>query len=69
MQTIFRDGRWQVVLRVVEALAAAGFETSTDTKGVHGTYSVAVDMRETVAAERIIDAMEINGFTHNGVLA
>ena len=59
MLTIFRDGRWQVVLRVVNALATAGFMTSTDTRGQNGTYSIAVDMREQVAARRVIAAMEL----------
>ena len=59
MTIIFRDGRWGCVLRVTNALAAAGFETKTDTRGTNGTYTVAVDMRETVAAKRVIAAMEI----------
>lgn len=59
MITIFRDGRWAVVLRAVNALSVAGFETKTDTKGTNGTYSVAVDMRERVAAQRVVAALEV----------
>lgn len=59
MTIVFVDGRWAVVLRVTEALAKAGFVTSTDVRGLNGKYSVAVDMRERVAAKRVIQAMEI----------
>jgi len=59
MITIFSDGRWAVVLRVVNALSVAGFETKTDTKGTNGRYSVAVDMRERVAVRRVIEGLEI----------
>lgn len=59
MQTVYRDGRWAVMLRVVNALAAAGFTTKTDTKGANGVYSVAVDMRETAAARRVIQDLDI----------
>jgi hypothetical protein len=59
MQIIFRDGRWSVVLRVAQALATAGIEARTDTSGINGTYSIAVDMRERMAAQRIIQSMEL----------
>lgn len=57
MCMIFADGRWPVVLRVSEALALAGFDPETDTRGEHGKYAVFVDMREHVAARRVIAAL------------
>jgi len=62
MKTIFSDGRWLVVLRVVNALSVAGFVTKTDTRGASGVYSVAVDMRECVAARRVIASLELWSF-------
>jgi hypothetical protein len=59
MMTIYQDGRWSVVLRVVNALSAAGFVTKTDTKGHNGVFTVAVPMIEHVAAKRIIAELSI----------
>ena len=57
MTKIYKSGKWQAILRVGEALARAGFATSTDFHGVGGQYSIAVDMREVVAARRIVAEM------------
>ena len=54
MQIVYRSGLWAETLKVVNALSLENITTKTDTRGSNGTYPVAVDMRETVAARRVI---------------
>jgi hypothetical protein len=67
---VYRDGRWLVIRRVVEALSAAEIATKTDTWGYSGVYSVWVAPKDHAKALEVVKNLDIHpvgpGVTHGG---